>query len=160
MKRYRELTMPEFLRILADDPNRRFAFADTNSTVWREANIRTVSIAPDKSPYVTVHDDGCKESFSRVAEIIEIPDPLIPLKKLEALQELFPEYEWIAMDRNGSACIYSTVAPTPLGDVCMPSSFSPYHKLQAFNGYAKDWETSLIHIPTEIERIKKLEAEA
>lgn len=158
MKRYRELSMPEFLRELADNPDRRFAFADTNSTVWREANIRTVSIASDKSPYVTVHDDGCMESFYRVAEIIEVPDPLIPLKKLEAIRELYPDVEWIAMDEDNSAFIYSVNRPIPSDDEW--ESLGGMKGVHTLNGYAKDWRESLIHIPTEIERIKKLEAEA
>lgn len=91
------------------------------------------------------------------------PTSLIPLKKLEALQELYPEHEWIAMDEDGESTLYAD-ADEP---ICWADSDRNWWsgspvcdgrvQIEVLDNYAPDWKNSLIHIPTEIERLKGLE---
>lgn len=157
MKRYRELDLSEVLRMLADNQEQTFAFRDHPESEWIEAELLGIrfkvrpeySICVMKNTYYTVR---------RIAEIIEIPAPLIPLKKLEAIQELHPNHEWIAMDESGKAYLYQY--QSPINSESMWYNGYAYMRIPSLDGYAPNWRESLIHIPTEIERIKKLEAEA
>lgn len=156
---YRELSMPELLRKLADSPNRRFGFRGTNgmkSGGWDEGELTDVRTSHNHPMPYQFSATWCDRLYAnRIAEIIEIPDPLIPLKKLEALRELYPEHEWIAMDSDESACLFKV--NSPIKGTCTWSNDYDVVSVPALDGYATDWRESLIHIPTEIERLKGLE---
>lgn len=154
MKRYRELDMSEVLRMLADNLNQTFAVKYGNETTY-EASISVVSLDHQSGMSYQIKEHGWHR---KVYEIIEIPDPLIPLKKLEAIQELLPEHEWIAMDKTAKTYLFT--CESPINEKGMWSNGYVNIYIPTLNCYAKDWRESLIHIPTEIERIKKLESEA
>lgn len=103
-------------------------------------------------------DRTVKESLQVDGEkTIQTPDPLIPLKKLEALRVLYPDHEWIAMDECEEAYLFQVESPSNNKGVW--NNEYVHMSVPTLDGYATDWKTSLIHIPTEIERIKGLEAE-
>lgn len=157
MKRYRELDLCEVLRMLADDRNRTFGFRLTGDEKWHEGQLRHIDLITPDRPFYSVTFGW----FSHVAEIIEIPDPLIPLKKLKVIQELHPDHEWIAMDESKEAYLFKYESPFHSeNSEGMWCNGYAYVDVSGLDGYAPNWQESLIHIPTEIERIKKLETEA
>jgi len=76
---------------------------------------------------------------------IKPKSPLTP-EQIWAIQVLFPDARWVAMDKSGKAYLYEQKPETEGG--VWDSGI--YHRLHSLDNYADNWLDSLVEIPEPV----------
>lgn len=140
-----EITPQEALKLLAEagKPIDGFVFWDYNPNQHVKGCLSGASIHDSSHPFCCSIGLSYNSIYAHCARVIE---PLISAEDAKAIRRCFPKAQYVAMDDNGEAYVFSEKPEADNNRTMWLGSEDSYSAIPGFDNYAPDWRESLVNL--------------